>query len=80
MRALRQTVVMVSLAAGMLWAQNVGIGTTAPFTRLHVDAGDVFLGDAARNNGFVLHSRAGAGMTSLRSAHEREAPMNGVGA
>jgi hypothetical protein len=36
MRALRQTLVAVSLAAGMLWAQNVGIGTATPQTRLHV--------------------------------------------
>ena len=36
-RALRQTLVVASLAAGMLWAQNVGIGTATPQIRLHVD-------------------------------------------
>jgi hypothetical protein len=36
MRALRQTLVVAFLAAGMLWAQNVGIGTATPQTRLHV--------------------------------------------
>jgi hypothetical protein len=53
--------VIAALAATWLAAQNVGIGTTTPLTRLHVAAGDVFLGDAAGNNGFVLHSRAHAG-------------------
>jgi len=36
MKTLRQTLVVASLAAGMLWAQNVGIGTATPQTRLHV--------------------------------------------
>ncbi len=66
MRALRQTLVVASLAGGMLWAQNVGIGTTTPLTRLHVAAGDIFLGDATGTDGFVLHSRAGAGYDFLQ--------------
>ena len=66
MRALRQTVVVVFLAVGMLWAQNVGIGTTTPITRLHVAAGDIFLGDATGTDGFVLHSRAWAGYDFLQ--------------
>ncbi len=66
MRALRQAVVVASLAAGMLWAQNVGIGTTTPLTRLHVAAGDIFLGDATGADGFVLHSRSGAGYDFLQ--------------
>jgi hypothetical protein len=66
MRALCQTLVAVSLAAGMLWAQNVGIGTTTPLTRLHVAAGDIFLGDATGANGFILHSRYGTGYDFLQ--------------
>jgi hypothetical protein len=61
MKTLSQNWGVVALAATWLAAQNVGIGTTTPLTRLHVAAGDIFLGDAAGNNGFVLHSRAGAG-------------------
>jgi hypothetical protein len=57
--------VIVALAATWLAAQNVGIGTTTPITRLHVAAGDIFLGDAAGNNGFVLHSRSGTGYDFL---------------
>jgi hypothetical protein len=53
-----QNWVVAALAATWLAAQNVGIGTTTPLTRLHVAAGDIFLGDAAGNNGFVLHSRS----------------------
>jgi len=66
MRTLRQTVVVASLAAGMVWAQNVGIGTTTPLTRLHVASGDIFLGDATGADGFVLHSRSGAGYDFLQ--------------
>jgi hypothetical protein len=36
MKTLWQTLVLVALSAGMLWAQNVGIGTATPQTRLHV--------------------------------------------
>jgi hypothetical protein len=50
--------VIAALAATWLAAQNVGIGTTTPLTRLHVAVGDIFLGEAAGNNGFVLHSRS----------------------
>ncbi len=50
--------VVAALATTWLAAQNVGIGTTTPITRLHVAAGDIFLGDAAGANGFVLHSRS----------------------
>ena len=53
--------VIAALAATWLAAQNVGIGTTTPLTRLHVAAGDIFLGEAAGANGFVLHSRSSAG-------------------
>jgi hypothetical protein len=53
--------VVAALAATWLAAQNVGIGTTTPITRLHVAAGDIFLGEAAGANGFVLHSRSSAG-------------------
>ena len=56
-----QNWVIAALAATWLAAQNVGIGTTTPLTRLHVAAGDIFLGDAAGANGFVLHSRSSAG-------------------
>jgi hypothetical protein len=66
MRALRQTVVVAFLAAGMLWAQNVGIGTTTPLTRLHVAAGDIFLGDATGADGFILHSRYATGYDFLQ--------------
>jgi FtsZ-binding cell division protein ZapB len=40
---------------------HVGIGTTTPLTRLHVAEGDIFLGEATRDNGFILHSRVHAG-------------------
>jgi hypothetical protein len=53
--------VIAALAATWLAAQNVGIGTTTPLTRLHVAEGDIFLGDVAGTDGFVLHSRAWAG-------------------
>jgi hypothetical protein len=56
-----QNWVLAALAATWLAAQNVGIGTTTPLTRLHVAEGDIFLGDAAGANGFVLHSRSSAG-------------------
>jgi hypothetical protein len=66
MKTLSQNWVVVALAATWLAAQNVGIGTTTPLTRLHVAAGDIFLGEAAGANGFVLHSRAGAGYDFLQ--------------
>jgi hypothetical protein len=56
-----QNWVVAALATTWLAAQNVGIGTTTPITRLHVAAGDIFLGDATGTDGFVLHSRAWAG-------------------
>jgi hypothetical protein len=56
-----QKLVIAALAATWLAAQNVGIGTTTPLTRLHVAAGDIFLGEAAGANGFILHSRSSAG-------------------
>jgi len=55
-----QNWVVAALATTRLAAQ-VGIGTTTPITRLHVAAGDIFLGEAAGANGFVLHSRSSAG-------------------
>jgi len=58
MKTLSQNWVVAALAATWLAAQNVGIGTTTPLTRLHVAAGDIFLGEAAGANGFVLHSRS----------------------
>jgi len=58
MKTLSQNWVVAALAATWLAAQNVGIGTTTPLTRLHVAAGDIFLGEAAGDNGFVLHSRS----------------------
>ena len=61
MKTLSQNWVLAALAATWLAAQNVGIGTTTPLTRLHVAAGDIFLGEAAGANGFVLHSRSSAG-------------------
>jgi soluble cytochrome b562 len=61
MKTLSQNWVLAALAATWLAAQNVGIGTTTPLTRLHVAEGDIFLGDAAGNNGFILHSRSHAG-------------------
>jgi hypothetical protein len=61
MKTLSQNWVVAALAATWLAAQNVGIGTTTPLTRLHVAAGDIFLGDATGTNGFVLHSRSSAG-------------------
>jgi len=66
MKTLWQTLVLLALSAGMLWAQNVGIGTATPLTRLHVAAGDIFLGDATGTNGFVLHSRYGTGYDFLQ--------------
>ena len=53
-----QNWVVAALATTWLAAQNVGIGTTTPITRLHVAAGDIFLGEATGDNGFVLHSRS----------------------
>jgi hypothetical protein len=61
-----QNWVVAALAATWLAAQNVGIGTTTPITRLHVAAGDIFLGEAAGANGFILHSRSGAGYDFLQ--------------
>jgi hypothetical protein len=61
MKTLSQNWVVAALAATWLAAQNVGIGTTTPLTRLHVAAGDIFLGEATGANGFVLHSRVDAG-------------------
>jgi len=58
MKTLSQNWVVAALATTWLAAQNVGIGTTTPLTRLHVAAGDIFLGEATGNNGFVLHSRS----------------------
>jgi len=58
MKTLSQNWVVAALAATWLAAQNVGIGTTTPLTRLHVAAGDIFLGEATGANGFVLHSRS----------------------
>jgi hypothetical protein len=58
MKTLSQNWVVAALAATWLAAQNVGIGTTTPLTRLHVAAGDIFLGDAWGTDGFVLHSRS----------------------
>jgi hypothetical protein len=61
-----QNWVLAALAATWLAAQNVGIGTTTPLTRLHVAAGDIFLGDAAGANGFILHTRNWAGYDFLQ--------------
>jgi hypothetical protein len=61
MKTLSQNWVVAALAATWLAAQNVGIGTTTPLTRLHVAAGDIFLGEATGTHGFVLHSRSSAG-------------------
>ena len=58
MRTLSQNWVIAALAATWLAAQSVGIGTTTPLTRLHVAAGDIFLGEVGGANGFVLHSRS----------------------
>jgi hypothetical protein len=66
MRTLSQNWVVAALAATWLAAQNVGIGTTTPLTRLHVAAGDIFLGEAAGANGFVLHSRSSNSYDYLR--------------
>jgi hypothetical protein len=56
-----QNWVVAALAVTWLAAQNVGIGTTTPLTRLHVAEGDIFLGEAAGDNGFILHTRNWAG-------------------
>jgi hypothetical protein len=61
MKTLSQSWVVAALAATWLAAQNVGIGTTTPLTRLHVAAGDILLGEAAGDSGFVLHSRSSTG-------------------
>jgi len=61
-----QALLVVGLLSAGLHAQNVGIGTTTPLTRLHVAAGDIFLGDATGTNGFVLHSRHGGGYDYLQ--------------
>lgn len=61
MKTLSQNWVVAALAATWLAAQNVGIGTTTPITRLHVAAGDIFLGDVTGSDGFVLHSRSSTG-------------------
>jgi len=58
MKTLSQNWVLAALAATWLAAQNVGIGTTTPLTRLHVAEGDIFLGEAAGANGFILRSRS----------------------
>jgi len=66
MKTLSQNWVVAALAATWLAAQNVGIGTTTPLTRLHVAAGDIFLGDATGDNGFILHSRPDEGHDFLQ--------------
>lgn len=66
MKTLSQNWVLAALAATWLAAQNVGIGTTTPLTRLHVAAGDIFLGEAAGANGFILHTRSWAGYDFLQ--------------
>jgi len=66
MKTLSQNWVLAALAATWLAAQNVGIGTTTPITRLHVAAGDIFLGEAAGANGFILHARDWAGYDFLQ--------------
>ena len=65
MKTLSQNWLVAALAVTWLAAQNVGIGTTTPLTRLHVAAGDIFLGDAAGSNGFVLNSRSWNGYDYL---------------
>lgn len=63
----RFTIWSLLISAGaLLKGQNVGIGTSTPITRLHVAAGDIFVGDAAGTNGFVLHSRSWAGYDFLQ--------------
>lgn len=57
---------ILALFMGWLAGQNVGIGTTTPLTRLHVAAGDLFLGEASGGTGFVFHSRAGNGYDFLQ--------------
>jgi hypothetical protein len=66
MKTLSQNWVVAALAATWLAAQNVGIGTTTPLTRLHVAAGDIFLGEATGNNGFILYSRSWTGYDFLQ--------------
>jgi hypothetical protein len=39
MKTLWQTLVVVALSVGMLWAQNVGIGTATPVARLNIEGG-----------------------------------------
>lgn len=65
MKTLSQNWLVAALAVAWLAAQNVGIGTSTPITRLHVATGDIFLGDAAGSNGFVLNSRSSSGYDYL---------------
>jgi hypothetical protein len=66
MRKAAYQVLGVLMMGTWLAAQNVGIGTTTPLTRFHVAAGDIFLGDALGNDGYVIHTRPWLGYDLLQ--------------
>jgi hypothetical protein len=66
MRKAAYQVLGVLMMGTWLAAQNVGIGTTTPLTRFHVAAGDIFLGDALGNTGYVIHTRPWLGYDLLQ--------------
>jgi hypothetical protein len=53
-----KTFLAALLSLSWLAAQNVGIRTSSPITRLHIAAGDAFIGEVNGDNGFVFRSRA----------------------
>lgn len=58
-----------------LQAQNVGIGTNRPLSKLHV-AGDIRVDSLARDSGVVLHDKNGL-LTSLKFTGNKKDVLRG---